>query len=178
MCKILVALVAAMCLVYGRYCYESNAEEPLMYVQVLNSPVPNARSFKSWMPYTAITSHNSGQWRMQQIAYTCEDGFRRIDGLYMIALGTYFLSHYGVGDVFEITLSEGRIFRAVVGDVKANRHTDATNRFTAHNGCMLEFIVCRPNMPEMARRMGDISFAGFEGYVVNMVRLHELFIVV
>jgi len=154
------------------------ADEHMETIVVLQEPIPAARcNFKSWMDWRAITSRSSRQWRLQQIAYTCDNGLRRVDGLYMIALGTYFL-HYGVGDVFEITLSSDLVFRAVVGDVKSDAHTDPTNRFHLTDGSVVEFIVDRNNMPEQARRMGDMSFGGFPGYVVSIVRLPDLFIAV
>ena len=129
------------------------------------------------MDWRAITSRSSRQWRLQQIAYTCDNGFRRVDGMYMIALGTYFL-HYGVGEVFDITLSSGVSFRAVVGDVKSDAHTDSTNRFHLTDGSVVEFIVDRRYMPAQARLMGDMSYGGFPGDVVSIVRLPDLYIAV
>ena len=148
----------------------------LIYVQVLQEIIPLARCyFKSWMDWRAITYRNSRQWRMQQVAYTCDDGFRRVDGLYMIALGTYFLYH-GVGDVFDVALSSGVTFRAVVGDVKDDRHTDPTNRFHRSDGSVVEFIVDRQVMCSSVLSTGSIASAGFPGDVVSMKRLPELFI--
>lgn len=146
-------------------------------IPLLNRQVSTARcSFKSWMDWRSITYRNSRQWRMQQIAYTCEDGFRRVDGLYMVALGTYFL-YGGVGDVFDITLSSGITFRAVVGDIKSDRHTDASNRFHLSDGSVVEFIVDRQVMCRyVLMTRGDISFAGFPGEVVQISRLPGLFI--
>ena len=154
-------------------------ETPLEFITVLSQPVANARChFKSWMDWRSITYRNSRQWRLQQVAYTCEYGFRRVDGLYMIALGSYFL-YNGVGDVFEITLSEGRTFRAVVGDVKSDRHTDSTNRFHLSDGSMVEFIVDREVMCRyVLLTRGDISFAGFPGDVIYIRRIPSLFITI
>jgi len=151
--------------------------EPLYTIPVLHAPIPAARSqFKSWMDWRSITYRNSRQWRRQQIAYTCDTGFRRVNGLYMIALGTYFL-YQGVGDVFDITLSSGITFRGVVGDVKSDRHTDPTNRFHVSDGSIVEFIVDRQVMCRYALfTRGDVSFAGFPGEVVFIERIPELFI--
>ena len=150
---------------------------PLRYVELLNGAIAEARcNFKSWMDYRSITYRNSRQWRMQQVAYTCGNGFRRVSGLYMIALGTYFL-YGGVGDVFDITLSSGITFRAVVGDVKDNRHTDATNRYHLVDGSVVEFIIDRHTVCRYAAlTRGDMSFAGFPGYVIAINRLPDLFI--
>ena len=43
---------------------------------------------KTYEPYTTITSVNSWQYKLQQKAYTNEDGFRMINGRYMIATGS------------------------------------------------------------------------------------------
>jgi len=146
------------------------------YVSVLEGAISQARCyFKSWMDWRAITYRNSRQWRMQQIAYTCDYGFRRVDGLYMIALGTYFLYH-GVGDVFDITLSTDVTFRAVIGDIKDDRHTDATNRFHRSDGSVVEFIVDRRVMCRRVLSMGDVSYGGFPGEVVGIRRLPGLFV--
>jgi len=154
---------------------ESEAVE-IVYVSVLQEAIPSARCyFKSWMDWRSITYRNSRQWRMQQIAYTCDYGFRRVDGLYMIALGTYFLYH-GVGDVFDVTLSSDITFRAVVGDIKDDRHTDPTNRFHRSDGSVVEFIVDRRVMCRSVLSMGDVSFAGLHGEVVGIRRLPELFV--
>ena len=147
-----------------------------VYVSVLEGAISQARCyFKSWMDWRSITYRNSRQWRMQQIAYTCDYGFRRVDGLYMIALGTYFLYH-GVGDVVDITLSTDITFRAVVGDIKDDRHTDPTNRFHRSDGSVIEFIVDRRVMCRSVLSMGNMSYGGFPGEVVGIRRLPELFV--
>ena len=157
---------------------EENIEKPVVSVPVLQEPIVAARChFKSWMDWRSITYRNSRQWRMQQIAYTCDDGFRRVEGLYMIALGTYFL-YGGVGDVFDITLSSGVTFRGVVGDIKCDRHTDPTNRFHLVDGSVVEFIVDREVMCRSILSRGDIAFAGFHGDIVSVERIPELFVVV
>jgi len=147
-----------------------------LFMPVLQEVISNANCyFKSWMDWRSITYRNSRQWRMQQIAYTCDEGFRRVDGLYMIALGTYFLCG-GVGDVFDVTLSTGITFRAVVGDIKCDRHTDITNRFHLTDGSVVEFIVDRQVMCQDILSRGNISFSRFYGNVTTIKRLPELFI--
>jgi len=160
--------------------YETYSDEKPIHttisIPVLHEPISAARCyFKSWMDWRSITYRNSRQWRMQQIAYTCTAGFRRVDGLYMIALGTYFLDS-GVGDVFDVTLSSGLTFRAVVGDVKSDSHTDPTNRFHLYDGSVIEFIVDREVMCRDVLRSGNIATAGFYGDVVSVERIPELFV--
>jgi len=128
--------------------------------------------FFSFMSYRAITYRNSRQWQMQQSAWTDFDGLRRYNSLIMVAIGTGH-GHF-VGDEIYITLSSGMSFPAIVGDIKCDRHTDPTNRFTAHNNCWLEFIVCIPSICPIARNRGDISFKGFYGYVVS-IEAHNIY---
>lgn len=45
---------------------------------------------KTWMPYTAITSRGSKQYKLQQIAYTGDYGIRMVNGRYCVALGSHF----------------------------------------------------------------------------------------
>ena len=123
--------------------------------------------FFSFMSYRAITSRSSRQWQMQQSAVTGNNGIRMYDGWLMIAIGTGW--GYCVGDVVDVTLSTGIVVTAIIGDIKDNVHTCANNITTRHNGCVLEFIVCIPSLPTMARRMGDMTFVGFYGYVESVV---------
>jgi len=61
---------------------------------------------KTYEPYTTITSVNSWQYKLQQKAYTNEDGFRMINGRYMIATGSG-VSH-DIGRYIDIVLEIGR----------------------------------------------------------------------
>ena len=68
-----------------------------------------------------------------------------------------------------MTLDTGVEIPVIVGDFKADKHTDATNRYTlTEDGRknILEFVVDTQSLPEMARKMGDISYvSGFRGNV-------------
>ena len=138
--------------------------------------VPESRSnFKSWMDYRTITNRSSRQWTLQQSAWTDADGFRRFgDDYYMVAVGTYYLKD-GVGDVLEIEFSSGIVIKAVVGDIKSDRHTDETRRFTLTDGSVVEFIVDRHEISQLARRMGDMSYAGITGDVVSITNFGRYF---
>lgn len=155
--------------------YTVHAEPVVMYYSMnKDMTVPKGdTSFKSYMDYTCITNTGSEQYQMQQTAYT-DDGLRRYkNGDYMIAMGTY----YGeVGDRFIITLDSGVKFNAIMGDIKADCHTDEKNMYYPMNGGkknVIEFIVDTPELPEMAREMGDISYDGFEGNVISIERIEE-----
>ena len=123
-------------------------------------------SFKAYMDYRTITNRRSAQWAMQQQAQTDANGLRTYGGRYMVAVGSY----YGdVGDELTVMLDTGEELEVVIGDMKADSHTDGTHRYcpmSDGSGNVLEFIVDVYDLPDRARNMGDISYVdGFEGEI-------------
>lgn len=95
---------------------------------------------KTYEPYTTITSVNSWQYKLQQKAYTNEDGFRMINGRYMIATGSG-VSH-DVGRYIDIVLENGTVIPCVIGDAKDDAHTDQEfHIMTKKSHCVSEFLV-------------------------------------
>ena len=95
---------------------------------------------KTYEPYTAITSVNSQQYKLQQEAYTNEDGFRMINGRYMIATGSG-VSH-DIGRYIDVVLENGTVIPCVIGDAKADAHTDREfHIMTRKSHCVSEFLV-------------------------------------
>lgn len=114
----------------------------------------NGGSFKSYMDYRAITNKSSLQYELQQLAYT-EQGYRKIDGKYVVAVGS------GVGSVGShgvLTMVNGKQYEIVVGDQKANQHTDGANIYHISDGSAIEFIVDTKSLSQMARKMGNIGY--------------------
>lgn len=153
-------------------------EPVVMYYTVHDNSmaVPDGdTSFKSYMDYRAITNTDSIQYKMQQEAYTDEYGIRKYkNGDYMVAMGSY----YGqVGDRFRITLDNGETIRCIMGDAKADCHTDAYNQYTpcGSGKNVIEFVVDTPALSDEARQMGDISYSDdtFEGNVEKIERIEE-----
>lgn len=132
-------------------------------------------SFKSYMDYRCITNHESAQWALQKYCKTDGSGLRRYGDDYVVALGSYYADH--IGDRFKITLESGEEFTAVVGDFKADVHTDASNRYTPmSNGRknVLEFIVDTKCLDRKAKLMGDISYVdGFLGNVLSIEKVEK-----
>ena len=126
-------------------------------------------SFKTYMDYRAITNKRSWQWGLQTRAYTNNEGFRMIDGKYLVALGTYYSNGYG--EEFIITLNNGKQLNVMVGDIKANRHTDSTNRYIARNGNIVEFIVDTNMLNNMSRKMGNVSYSGLHGGITKIEKI-------
>lgn len=136
----------------------------------------NGGKFKSYTNYRLL-SKSSPQWNKIQChsnAYTDENGLRKVGDYYCVAMGSYYSST--LGDTFEVT-TEGGTFRVVLCDFKANQHTDSTNRYTAHNGCVIEFYVDMDSLDSAARRMGDISYADskFSGKITSITKTGNIF---
>jgi hypothetical protein len=136
----------------------------------------NGGRFKSYTNYRLLNK-NSSQWNKIQChedAYADDNGLRKVGNYYCVAMGSYYSTT--LGDTFEIT-TEGGTFQVVICDFKANRHTDSTNRYTAHNGCVVEFYVDMNTLDSTARRMGDISYADgkFSGRIINITKIGNIF---
>lgn len=133
--------------------------------------VPSNNSFKSYMSYKAITMKSSPQYKLQQTAYTDMYGLRMADGRYCIALGTYYTST--IGTKVDVVMANGSILKCIVGDLKANRHTDSQN-IRAQDGSVVEFIIDKNSLHPMARRMGNISYAAekFSGEIIE-IRVYQ-----
>ena len=145
-------------------------------VSYVEYDVPEGKtSFKSYMSYKAITNTRSEQYKLQQECWTDDYGLRRYDDKYVIALGTYYADD--IGDEFKITLDSGKVFRAVVGDFKADRDTDKLNQYTPTSDvgkCVLEFIVDTPKLDKSVRKMGDVSYCNdFSGNVEKIEKIEN-----
>lgn len=127
---------------------------------------------KTYMDYRHITDTSSEQYKLQEQSYTDEYGYRRVNDYYVIALG----SAYGtkIGTKYLITLDTGLVFPVVLGDCKADIHTDPSNKYIPHNGNIAEFIVDTQKLEQMAKTMGDVSYGGFEGSIVGIERISSI----
>ena len=128
------------------------------------------KDFKSYMPYTAITNKASKQWQLQQSATTDKNGLRCIDGKPMVAVGTGW--GISVGDTAIITCDNGNSFEVVIGDIKANNHTNMENKTTSANNCRCEFIVDYKQLNPTVKKMGNVAvLKQYNGYVTNVQRI-------
>lgn len=93
---------------------------------------------KSYESYTTITDTTSPQYAIQMMAWTNEDAFRMVGDRYLVAVGTYFNAPCGTS--IDVILENGTVIPCIVGDIKADAHTDSWNVYSA-NGCATEFIV-------------------------------------
>ena len=131
---------------------------------------PSYDDFKSYLPYDAITNRLSKQWQLQQQATTNEDGIRCIDEIPMVAVGTGW--GLTVGDIALVTCDNGNSFKVIIGDIKADIHTDAANKTTVASGCRCEFIVELNKLVPKVKSMGNVAvLAKYSGYVVNIEKI-------
>lgn len=145
----------------------NNRKEDTDYASV-SSNVPPGHSFKSFTYYTSLSQH-SLQGKLQQSAYTDENGLRKVGDYYCAALGSYYTGN--IGDKYIVTLSTGIIFKLILCDVKSDAHTDSNHQFTKNNGCVIEFYVDKAKLNNKVRTSGDISsINGFEGDIISIVK--------
>lgn len=113
---------------------------------------PDYLGFKSYEPYDLITAQ-SVQLCLQYQAVTDSNGFRLLDGRYLVAVGTF--CNAPCGTYIDLILENGVLIPCIVGDIKADVHTDETNTFTVASMCASEFIVDDAISP--AAWYGDVS---------------------
>lgn len=123
-------------------------------IERYNYTIENHNGFKAYMSYKTITDKTSFQYKLQKEAYTDEEGFRKFDNRYCVAIGTAF--DVQVGQYFDAQLKDGTIIKCIVGDIKADCDTDKTNTFTSQ-GCCLEFIVETNTLNSTVKITGDCS---------------------
>lgn len=143
---------------------------------IFSVPEDISTDFKSYMDYRCITNTNSSQYKLQKYAWTDENGLRRYDDYYLVALGSYYSST--VGDCFKITLDTGETFDVMVGDCKADCDTDSNHMYHPMrdgSGNVIEFIVDTKELPKEVRRMGTVSAIDiFEGNVESIEKIEYM----
>ena len=151
--------------------YKEKLEEyELMEKEIPVGNVGNVGIMKSYMDYRCIgRGSRQGGIVYGEEAWTDEDGMRRWGEWYCVALGSY----YGaVGDKFWVETDKGNRFKVVKGEEKCDNLTDETNRYTVHNGCMLEFIVDVNKLDKKVRISGSINnIEKFSGKIIKITKV-------
>lgn len=129
----------------------NSEEEGLVFNLYENLPKDK---IKSYMSYKAITLKTSDQYRLQKIAYTDENGFRKVGDRYCVAVGSYFTDV--IGTYLDIILSDGTVIECILADQKADKHTDADN-ILAGDGSLVEFVIDKSALNQKVKRSGDVS---------------------
>lgn len=134
--------------------------------------IPEYSGFKSFMSYKTF-GKKSNQYKLQQLATTDENGFRRVNDYYIIAIGSFFEAK--VGQRVNLVLENGEVIKCVVGDEKAAKDTDPSNIFSRNN-CMSEFVVDLKALENTVKSRGDVSFFPDEEWdspVVKVILFEE-----
>lgn len=130
---------------------------------------------KTYMPYTAVTSKTSDQYKLlySDRAYTdSETGLRMVDGRYCIAVGTGYCSK--IGTKIDLVMEDGSIVKCILGDVKADCDTDATNRYHQIDGSVAEFIVDYSIFNSKKDSSGTVNWVnGLDGKIIKVVILND-----
>lgn len=146
-------------------------------VFIPDPPCAATGMFKSWTPYT-IYAKWSEQYKLQKLAYTDDNGLRKVGEYFCVALGSYYGDEVGL--LYEITLEDNgeyKTFKAVLCDQKSDRHTDPTHRYTKKHGCMVEFAIDT----KVAQKVNSIVYHGnvgileqFKGSVVKIKNIGKM----
>jgi len=139
---------------------------------MISRNVPKNSSRKTYMDYRKITDTSSEQYKLQQNkdCYTTDSGLRKLNEYYCIAVGTYYSEN--IGDKLIVHMENGESFKAIVADIKDDKHTDETNRQHRKDGSVIEFVVDTRKLPELVRKMGDISYMNetFKGEIKAIIK--------
>jgi len=139
---------------------------------MISRNVPENNSKKTYMDYRKITDTSSEQYKLQQNkdCYTTDTGLRKVNEYYCIAVGTHYSNN--IGDKLIVHMENGESFKAIVADIKDDKHTDKTNRQHRKDGSVIEFVVDTRKLPELVRKMGDISYMNetFKGEIKAIIK--------
>ncbi len=130
-------------------------EEPAPQWVELDAPSNN--SFKSYMDCSAITDTNSAQYQFKYDYLSSASGIMVVDDRYVCAVGSYYATE--IGTRIDLVMENGSVVPCVVGDIKADKHTDKTNRQHSKDGSVVEFIVATDNLSNEVTLHGDCSYA-------------------
>lgn len=133
--------------------FKDNRDEGITYNIPFNQ---NYHGQKTYMDYKTITSTETPQYQLQNIANSTSDGLRIVNNRYCVAIGTHF--NAPTGQLFDIVLENGNIIPCIVGDIKDDMHTDKNNIFTEKSNCCTEFIVETNLLSNEVKKTGDVSY--------------------
>lgn len=118
------------------------AEQALCDNAPVNIPAVANRTAHPYMPYKAVTSRGTVQYKLLHGADAHSDvvtGLRMVGERYCIAIG----QGYGLraGDKVDVVLEDGTYIKCIVGDMKAIVDTDPTRKYQNTDRNVVEMIV-------------------------------------
>lgn len=139
------------------------------------APLPNLPTHvKLCTDYRSYNLPYTPHYRLQQAAYTDENGLRRFNDDYIVGLGKFYSE--SIGDRFQVTLDTGKQFTVIFGDGKAPVDCDINNMYTpcvnySGENCanVLEFIIDSDVMAKEVYAYGSIDCLDeFKGNIIEM----------
>lgn len=97
------------------------------------------KEFKSYMSWKALSPNSKQGQFSAQATPDPETAIMMYNGRYLVALGFAYADE--VGQEIDIVMESGQVIPAVVGDFKAEEHTDEHNSTQRWDGSVVEFIV-------------------------------------
>ncbi len=132
---------------------------------------------KFFTDYRCYSLWSTPHYRLQQSAWTDEQGLRRYNDDYIVALGSFYSTD--IGDRFKIILDTGKTFTVILGDGKVDADCDSKNMYTpcidyggnaAAN--LIEFVIDESVLASEVYRYGSLDYLeDFKGNIVEMVYL-------
>jgi hypothetical protein len=114
-----------------------------------------------YMDAKSITDQSSLQYKYKQLYWLSQSGIWCYGDDYVVAMGT---GYADFGDRFRITTECGNDFTVFVGDIKADEHTDDTNRYTpvytlsgAEYQNVIEFVVDTESLDSEVAATGNLG---------------------
>ena len=98
---------------------------------------------QTFMCYTAVTAEGSAQYKLLNSSGAKDVGiYRKVNGRYAVALGSFYGSEMGTCYLIEFRQPDGSTKRipAILGDQKADQHTDAKHQYHTVDKSVVEFI--------------------------------------
>lgn len=133
------------------------------------------QQYLTYEPYTAITAVSTPHYRLQQMAKTNKVGYRVYDNAICVALASSFGTK--IGTIYNITFDDGKKMRAILGDNKADIHTDkknqyrdATGVYDGSSGNIVEIIFDRTGFPSSNAVNRQIN-GDYPGKVVSIEKV-------
>lgn len=124
---------------------QKSAEKAEQAVEIANSDKTNVikafphKEFKSYMRWTALSPKSKQGKFSAKASPDPETAIMMYNGRYLVALGFAYADY--VGQEIDIVMESGQIIPAVIGDFKAEKHTDEHNSTHLWDGSVVEFVV-------------------------------------
>lgn len=126
---------------------------------------------KLYMYYTSVTDTTSNQYRLLygENAYTdVNSGIRMVGDRYCVALGSYYTTT--IGQKVDVVLENGGVIKCILGDCKADCHTNNTHQYAIGTGNVVEFIVDASVFDHLKDPSGTVNWvSGLDGQVNKIV---------